>query len=229
MAPTRSQKSTRAASSSTPESRLPSVGKQKLKSSIRQAKRLLAKDKLGANIRVETERRLKSLESDLRNAERADKERAFAEKYRKVKFFDRRKIVRKIAQAKKSIASSSTPAKELPALHESLLAHRVDLNYVLHYPKTQKYIALYPSAPSTEETQGATNKTRDELRTRVRKAMEKGEMDQEPELTMNKWHNGAGLESEERVFKKKDGKQEEKSGIAKDEFFGDDDDDEEEE
>lgn len=227
MAPTRSQKSTHATSSSTSSSHLPSVGISKIKSSIRQAKRLLAKDKLGANIRVETERRLKSLEGDLENAERANKERAFAEKYRKVKFFDRQKLVRKIAQTKKSISSSSIPAEEISALRESLFAHRVDLNYVLHYPKTQKYIALFPSTTSTEETQGATNQARDELRARVREAMEKGEMDQEPELTMNKGKVGMGLESEETKNKKQGSKQEEKSATTKDEFFGDDDDEEE--
>ena len=42
---------------------------------------------LGADVRIETERKLKSLEADLVVAERANKERALATRYHKVKFF----------------------------------------------------------------------------------------------------------------------------------------------
>lgn len=62
-------------------------GVQKLKSALRQTKRLLAKDSLAADVRVETERRLKALEADLARAEQSRKERRFATKYHKVKFF----------------------------------------------------------------------------------------------------------------------------------------------
>lgn len=44
-------------------------------------------DNLAANVRVETERRLKSLQADLETAEAASKERAVAVRYHKVKFF----------------------------------------------------------------------------------------------------------------------------------------------
>lgn len=44
-------------------------------------------DNLAAHVRIETERRLKSLEADLAQAERARKERALAQRYHKVKFF----------------------------------------------------------------------------------------------------------------------------------------------
>jgi len=62
-------------------------GVQKIKSSLRQTRRLLAKQNLAANVRVETERRLKALEADLARAETSKKERAYAVKYHKVKFF----------------------------------------------------------------------------------------------------------------------------------------------
>lgn len=48
---------------------------------------LKMKDTLSADIRVETERNLRSLEADLRTAEQKRKERAMAVKYHKVKFF----------------------------------------------------------------------------------------------------------------------------------------------
>lgn len=44
-------------------------------------------DELAANLRVETERRLKALEADLQAAEVAKKERTLALRYHKVKFF----------------------------------------------------------------------------------------------------------------------------------------------
>ena len=44
-------------------------------------------DDLAADVRVETERRLKSLQKDLENAETVNKERALAVRYHKVKFF----------------------------------------------------------------------------------------------------------------------------------------------
>lgn len=62
-------------------------GVQKLKSALRQTKRLLAKDNLAADVRVQTERRLTALEADLTRAEQSRKERHYATKYHKVKFF----------------------------------------------------------------------------------------------------------------------------------------------
>jgi len=44
-------------------------------------------DDLGADVRVETERRLKSLQKDLEKAETMNKERELAVRYHKVKFF----------------------------------------------------------------------------------------------------------------------------------------------
>lgn len=134
-------------------------GVQKLKASLRQTRRLLAKvsldslyasklilsqDNLAANVRVGTERRLKSLQADLEHAETANKERAVAIRYHKVKFFgefctppsqlstykqplERQKVLRKIQQTKRELEKS--PAK--PDLESRLLELRVDLNYIL--------------------------------------------------------------------------------------------------
>lgn len=141
----------------TPSTVEKAAGVSKLKAQLRQTRRLLAKvssvlnrmsafpaptfqDNLAADVRVETERRLRSLQKDLENAEVANKERTLAVRYHKVKFFgqfipdlithdplnravetERRKLLRKINQVKKQ-----TPADE-----DRLFALRVDLNYVL--------------------------------------------------------------------------------------------------
>lgn len=44
-------------------------------------------DKLAADVRVETERRLKALEADIAQAESAKKERSMSVRYHKAKFF----------------------------------------------------------------------------------------------------------------------------------------------
>ncbi|KAF8499355.1 hypothetical protein JB92DRAFT_2743813 [Gautieria morchelliformis] len=172
-------------------------GVQKIKSSLRQTRRLLAKDNLAADVRIETERRLRSLESDLAKAERTRQERTLAVKYHKVKFFERQKVCRKIKHAKKELDGTNVSPENLSSLRESLFSHRVDLNYILvrhfrlngHYPKTRKYISLFPQeAAKVDSGAGSsdTDKQRSELRRLVREAMEKGKMDAEPEVTMDK-------------------------------------------
>ena len=140
-------------------------GKQKIKAALRQAKRLLAKvgflsfsscmiskgflqDKLAADKRVETERRIKALEADLEHAEQAEKERTMAVRYHKVKFFgtspvsdmgrayahnllmlERKKVTRKISQIKKQMESAEGSGKD--QLTAQLLEERVNLNYIL--------------------------------------------------------------------------------------------------
>lgn len=126
------------------EESLPGV--QKIKSSLRQTRRLLAKENLAADVRVETERRLKALEGDLARAETARKERTYAMKYHKVKFFgeskmicysvssysiseERQKLVRRIKQVKRDLTSAQEEERE--KLEGELEGLRVDLNYTL--------------------------------------------------------------------------------------------------
>ncbi|KAG8733245.1 18S rRNA maturation protein [Ceratobasidium sp. 423] len=154
-------------------------GIQKIKSAIRQTRRLLAKDDLAADVRIESERRLKSLETDLAKAEIRKKERTMAVRYHKIKFFDKRKVTRKIGQVKRALEAPELDKKERKKLQKELLSHRVDLNYILNYPKLEKYVALYPSSESSDDQ---TDKLREERRHLVRQAMERGEMDAEPEI-----------------------------------------------
>ncbi|CAE6457950.1 unnamed protein product [Rhizoctonia solani] len=153
-------------------------GVQKVKSALRQTRRLLAKDNIAADVRIASERRLKSLEADLANAEIRKKERKMAMRYHKIKFFDKQKVNRKIAQTKRALEAPELDKKERKKLHKELLSHRVDLNYILNHPKLDKYIALYPSSESNDDR---TDKLREERRLLVRQAMERGEMDAEPE------------------------------------------------
>ncbi|KAI0253761.1 hypothetical protein BJV78DRAFT_1300072 [Lactifluus subvellereus] len=151
-------------------------GVSKLKSALRQARRLLAKENLAADVRIEAERKLKALETDLTAAERANKERTLATRYHKVKFF---------------AWGEEISSKVRKVLEEELFGLRVDLNYVLNYPKLEKYISLFP--PEVRHTEGAaatlhsapdssaTDMKRENFREWVRGKMRAGEMSGEPE------------------------------------------------
>ena len=78
-------------------------GVQKIKAALRQTRRLLGKDSLAADVRIATQRRLKSLETDLAHAEQARVERTLATRYHRVKFFERQKVLRKLAQVKRQL------------------------------------------------------------------------------------------------------------------------------
>eukprot|EP01041_Mallomonas_annulata_P002337 gene2337-4545_t len=86
---------------------------------------------------------------------------------KEVKFFERRKLTRKIKSVDTSISSSSASEKELASLsalrkklEEDLTVWEFDvLPYVLYFPKERKYLSLLSS---TDDKQSGTQ--RDELR-----------------------------------------------------------------
>ncbi|KAK7052847.1 18S rRNA maturation protein [Paramarasmius palmivorus] len=216
-------------------------GVQKIKAAIRQTRRLLAKEKLAADVRVNTERKLKSLEADLAKAEESRKEKALATKYHAIKFFERKKVTRKINQVKKKLseASGSSSKEKLEAELSNL---RLDLNYILHYPKLKKYIALFPPevrqgskpSPETSSENATTDAEREEIRRWIREEMEKGTMALEPEHAEDSGQLPKAKAGPSKWDKKSIGQPhrhkevkevEEESSSEKDDFFEDDGDD----
>ncbi|KAF8633456.1 hypothetical protein AX17_004625 [Amanita inopinata Kibby_2008] len=209
-------------------------GVQKLKSSLRQTRRLLAKDNVAADVRVETERRLKALESDLHKAELVRQERHHAVRYHKIKFFERQKVVRKIQQTNKRVSSEG----DVSELHATLSELRVDLNYILHYPKTKKYISLFPpevrkgESPPSDSEATKTNTQREEIRSWIRQKMEAGDLSATPEENANSKNVGlssADLHGPVKQNSKAARKAQSQNvkpadDIKEDTFFGDDDD-----
>ncbi|KAH9889320.1 hypothetical protein C8Q73DRAFT_154352 [Cubamyces lactineus] len=225
-------------------------GVQKIKAALRQTRRLLAKDNLAADVRVATERRLKSLEADLAKAEQARLERTMATRYHKIKFFERQKVSRRLNQTKRKLASEDVGAKERKELEARLAELRVDLNYILHYPKTKKYISLFPpevrqakagqsaaEAAREAKEKSDTDKQREEIRAWMRKQMDAGELSWEPEVELEKAERKAARASKAtssmetqpaRPKEEKKSKAKPKAaGIADDDFFGGDDDEDE--
>ena len=190
-------------------------GVQKIKAALRQTRRLLGKDSLAADVRIATQRRLKSLETDLAHAEQARVERTLATRYHRVKFFERQKVLRKLAQVKRQLDGEAGEEgrevlgkKEWRKLEKRLGELRVDLNYVLHYPKTKKYISLFPPEvrnagegeeeddhemdENEEKGKAETDRQREEIRTWVREQMEAGALSSEPEVEVGKAEGGRG-------------------------------------
>lgn len=157
--------------SSGPSSGLP--GASKIKSSIRQTKRLLAKPNLAPGTKIEAERRLKSLEADLEVASHKHVEKSRATRYHRIKFVERQKLVRRIARCKRNLARlesgktgqesdsegegsdddegyKSQRAKESKMskgeLEKLLKSLRELLQYVVQYPAELRYVALFPNA-----------------------------------------------------------------------------------
>ena len=164
-------------------------GVNKIKAAIRQTKRLLSKEKILASARTDAERRLIALEDELNRREFSQKERKNSTRYHKVRFFERQKLTRRIGKLKKQLEEDQENEKLQADLKES----RVLLNYVLHFPMSQKYVALYPNqgpSPLTEEEKEEdeeSKKSRQRMRQikqQIVEAMEKGELGQEPEVEL---------------------------------------------
>ncbi|WWC70914.1 uncharacterized protein I206_104866 [Kwoniella pini CBS 10737] len=140
-------------------------GLSKLKGQIRQTKRLLAKDTLEPGLRVQTQRRLTSLEADLANALKRDVEKKNGAKYHMVKFFERQKLVRIIKRIQKKLKDEDKSDKKRAKLEEELNDSRIMLNYVLNFPNTEKYISLFP--PSSSEQINKDEESEDKIKLKL--------------------------------------------------------------
>ncbi|KZP18414.1 hypothetical protein FIBSPDRAFT_687358, partial [Athelia psychrophila] len=157
---------------------------------------------------------------------------------------ERQKVVRKISQATKKLSSDELSPKSKKKTEAELHELRVDLNYILHYPKAKKYISLFPpekrqegsEASSSTADAGKTDAQREEVRTWIRQRMQDGELDAEPELHLdakNTADTGKKAQTEwvsqsERGSVKTAKKKPESGGVEGDAFFGNDDEDEDE-
>ncbi|KJE89888.1 hypothetical protein CAOG_01297 [Capsaspora owczarzaki ATCC 30864] len=105
---------------------------------LRDIRRLLARPNLPATVRQAHERQLAALELE-RQTSTSDKavvtlERTAVNKYHAIRFFERRKLLRLMETARK---------KDQPDLSQ-LAKWMADVNYVTYFPKSAKYLSLFP-------------------------------------------------------------------------------------
>ena len=108
---------------------------------IRDVQRSLKLETISASSRVELERKLKALQQASMETKTKNHlttvQKSHMEKYRMIRFFERKKALRKL----QSLMKSNAPVEEIERA-------TLNLNYVVHFPKDTKYISLYPGNES---------------------------------------------------------------------------------
>ncbi|KAF0687969.1 Aste57867_20350 [Aphanomyces stellatus] len=112
-----------------------------LKNKIRNLERFLKKDSLPDDVRQAKEEELKTLQAQTEDKQVEDKSREIALKYKKVKFFDRRRLMRTLKKLKRQIETSDDDAKA--DLEKQYQSAKEDMMFVYFYPKNEKYINLF--------------------------------------------------------------------------------------
>jgi hypothetical protein len=111
---------------------------------IRDLTRLVKKqEKNGSKPSAEVLLKIEELTKNHANNLSAAKEKKFADKYHMVKFFERKKIVRRVIALDAKLQTDLT-TKETKSVSEERERLIQDLTYVLYYPRDMKYIALLP-------------------------------------------------------------------------------------
>ncbi|XP_031473430.1 rRNA-processing protein EFG1-like [Nymphaea colorata] len=112
-----------------------------LKNQIRSVERILLRKNLPAEVRDAQEKRLEELkrQQDIQN--QSVIERKLSMRYRRVKFFERRKIERRIRRLERLQRTADQVAQDQIA--QQLFQLREDLEYVRFFPKSEKYVSLF--------------------------------------------------------------------------------------
>lgn len=137
-------------------------GNASLRGKIRGLERTLAHqgDSMTPAARKAKEEEIVSLKALFEDRRRRERERTLAKKYHMVKFFERRKIQRRLDKIGEL---SKKPDADLEALGERRKSLQADLGYVTNFPRDKPYVALFPSEGHTEESLAAVEKVRGEI------------------------------------------------------------------
>jgi hypothetical protein len=112
--------------------------------------------------RAAKQEEIASLVALFEDRKRRERERELAKKYHMVKFFERRKLQRRLERVAELAKKPGADEDELAARRKALLD---DLAYVVNYPKDQPYVALFPTDGHSEESQAEVEKMRALIRT----------------------------------------------------------------
>ncbi|KAL3828735.1 hypothetical protein ACJIZ3_017537 [Penstemon smallii] len=117
-----------------------------LKNQIRSIQRVLRKD-LPPEVKEAQERKLEELKKQQEIHHRLALERIIFLRDRKIRFFERRKIERRIRRLEKQLRTAQ--AQEIEIANQ-LSGLKEDLEYVRFFPKTEKYVSLFMGGDETE-------------------------------------------------------------------------------
>ncbi|KAI3459451.1 hypothetical protein Pfo_016114 [Paulownia fortunei] len=119
-----------------------------LKNQIRSIERMLRKD-LPNEVKEAQEKKLEELKKQQEIHNRLAVERKLFLRDRKIKFFERRKIERRIRRLEKQQRASTGEAQETE-IADQLAKLKEDLEYVKFFPKTEKYVSLFMGGDEAE-------------------------------------------------------------------------------
>ncbi|RJE20825.1 hypothetical protein PHISCL_06844 [Aspergillus sclerotialis] len=139
----------------------PSVNE--LKKRIRNAKRLLSRDDLPADSRIVQERALKGFEKELQAEVKRRQRKEMISRYHFVRFLERKsatKELNRFLRREKELlnADGDTNEAELKSVAQKIHVARVNLNYTIYYPLTEKYISLYAEQQQQKKQKRQKNK-----------------------------------------------------------------------
>ncbi|KAH9307276.1 hypothetical protein KI387_035187, partial [Taxus chinensis] len=144
-----------------------------LKNQIRSIQRLLRKN-LPQEIKEAQKKKLEELRKLVELQAQSELERKMALRYRKVKFFERRKIERRIRRLEKQQrAALEHTGEEVAAQACELAQLKEDLEYVRFFPKTEKYVSLFMGG-NDPELVGIRNNLRERIKANVASAAASG-------------------------------------------------------
>ena len=129
------------------------MGKHKhvpLEVRISECKRRLAQGTLPADVRRTQERVLQSLTRQQEQLEKEKRVKKLASKYKAVRFFENRKVTRRLKSAIRRELSASVEGSSAE-LQTEVTDLKKKLNYIVHFPLDQKYLSLFASSETTDE------------------------------------------------------------------------------
>ena len=139
------------------------------KNKIRSLQRLLKKTE-DAEAKQGLRRQIRELEKTMKSNLDRERERKYAVRYHKIKFFERQKLRRRLKQALRQIEGlgPDAPAEERQRLEARAEELRMDFVYVDFYPRGSKYYSLF--GRSQGEDDARTVALRDEMREQALRA-----------------------------------------------------------
>lgn len=118
------------------------------KNRMRSMERTLARrgDRIPEDIKAGMRSKIEKLREDYGGVKLAEKERNYALRYRRVKFFERKKLQRKLAKNSKELEDEGLSSKDRRKLEKKRELIVQDLQYVTYFPRDMKYVSIFQNA-----------------------------------------------------------------------------------
>jgi hypothetical protein len=119
------------------------------------------------NVKASLEKQIVQLEAKLVSLNDIAKKKTLDDRYKHVKFFEKRKILRKMEQVKKILGRTflkdGDDDRDVKQLYEQFKSLQDDLDYIQYFPSGLKYVSLFQSKDDPE-----VEKSRQAIRVKVK-------------------------------------------------------------